>query len=354
MIDLIFDEKGDRVTTMLVNIFHNIIPHVKDKSTGNFPQAYFAVSLIAALCEYPYTLRAWRKDILDLFYENDFFLMNFDALSKWTIIMDFLMKPSDPKIATFLELLRRGLTSYQSPLFISREQDLANKARQVKRISFVIYAGQIDQYISFLPALQEKVVEALKIPNASPIHIQVFLLIRVLLLRFSASHLRLFWPTVVTELMRIFAEPTIDPPLILAACKFLDLVLLLRTEEFLLYEWIFISDIIGDKIEQTSFLPVMDNILHQYQSQQISSDADMIQAITTSTSTSATHRKLLITMNHVGIDAKGEEFTTFVEHFLKKWRFHAYNNVVSSLLVDYESINHSLESDFIEYNSIVP
>ncbi len=31
MIDLIFDDKGDRVTTMMVNIFHNIIPHIRDK-----------------------------------------------------------------------------------------------------------------------------------------------------------------------------------------------------------------------------------------------------------------------------------------------------------------------------------
>ncbi len=247
----------------------------------------------------------------------------------------------------------RGLTSYQAPLFISREQDLANKARQLKRISFVIYAGQIDQYISYLPAIQEKVVEALKVTNASPIYCQVFVMLRVLLLRFSASHLRSFWPTVVTELvrgwyitetpqLRVFAE-TVDPPLILAACKFLDLALILHTEEFHLYEWMFVCDVIDESVQQQQhkFVPAIEYMVQQQASSDISQQPTIVVD-------SSSRRKLLITVTQ--LSEKGQDFTVFVEHFLKQWRWHAHNNLVSSLPVDYESVYHNLEADFIEYS----
>lgn len=58
-------------------------------------------------------------------------------------------------------------------IFTNKEQDNLNKANNLKRLTFIIYSGATDQYIANLPLIQEKLVEALKIPNATPVYIQV-------------------------------------------------------------------------------------------------------------------------------------------------------------------------------------
>ena len=120
MIDLIFEEKGDRVNTILLNIFHTVVAHTKDRkydtvnflsltffSPANFPQAIGALSLMSSFSEYSYAVRAWRKDVLDIFYENDFFYLNQEMLTRWKVILDAAIRPSDPKVPTFMDLIRK-------------------------------------------------------------------------------------------------------------------------------------------------------------------------------------------------------------------------------------------------------
>ena len=58
--------------------------------------------------------------------------------------------------------------------------------------------------------------------------------------RISPQHLTNFWPVILTELLKVF-EGTMDDPLadnsedlalVLAACKFLDLLLIIQSEDF--------------------------------------------------------------------------------------------------------------------------
>jgi hypothetical protein len=61
-----------------------------------------------------------------------------------------------------------------------------------------------------------------------------------LLCRIGNQHLSSFWPIILTELLRLFEGLMHDPStqsteylqLVLSACKFLDLLLVLQTEEF--------------------------------------------------------------------------------------------------------------------------
>jgi hypothetical protein len=59
--------------------------------------------------------------------------------------------------------------------------------------------------------------------------------------------------------MRIFTD-TLDPTLVLAVCKFLDLILLALAEEFNIYEWIFLSDELENKLKVNS-LPLVDSLV---------------------------------------------------------------------------------------------
>ena len=51
-----------------------------------------------------------------------------------------------------------------------------------------------------------------------------------------------FWPVILTEMIRIFSAQTPEPALLLAVVKFLDLALVLNSEQFNFWEWIFLQD----------------------------------------------------------------------------------------------------------------
>lgn len=69
-------------------------------------------------------------------------------------------------------------------------------------------------------------------------------------MRFSPVHLSNFWPVILTEFFRVLEQFLDDEPadtpeaanVLLSACKFIDLLLVLQIEEFQVHQWIFISD----------------------------------------------------------------------------------------------------------------
>ena len=82
-------------------------------------------------------------------------------------------------------------------------------------------------------------MESLKIPDAEPLYTQVFLCLRVLLTRVSPDHLQTVWPIVLMEIIRTFEE-SMDSALLLSACKFIDLAVILLPRYFHLYQWCFV------------------------------------------------------------------------------------------------------------------
>jgi hypothetical protein len=86
-------------------------------------------------------------------------------------------------------------------MFVSKEQENLMRARNIKRLSFVLYSGEIDLYQSHLSWIQEKLVEALKLPDAYPVYVEVFHCLRILLLRVSSKRLMSFWPVIFAELV---------------------------------------------------------------------------------------------------------------------------------------------------------
>jgi hypothetical protein len=103
---------------------------------------------------------------------------------------------------TFRDLLTRlapGLAPGLSNIFTTAEQEALNTARVVKRIAFAILSAETDQYTSYLPDIQEKLSDCLKLQRHPAISAEVFLSFRTLLLKFSSTHLMSFWPAIVAE-----------------------------------------------------------------------------------------------------------------------------------------------------------
>lgn len=131
------------------------------------------------------------------------------------------------------------------------------RSLNLRRLSFVLFAGDKNHFITQLPTIQEKLVDILRNVSAPIVQSEVYLCIRVLLCRLSPHNLTSFWPVILTELVgrilyvlsilltmsfqyRLFeqimtslpSDGSEDLQLILSASKCLDLLLTLQTDEF--------------------------------------------------------------------------------------------------------------------------
>ncbi|XP_075410944.1 protein DOP1A isoform X2 [Tenrec ecaudatus] len=286
LLDMVFysDEK-ERVIPLLVNIMHYVVPYLRNHSAHNAASYRACVQLLSSLSGYQYTRRAWKKEAFDLFMDPSFFQMDASCVNHWRAIMDNLMTHDK---TTFRDLMTRVAVAQSSSLnlFANRDVELEQRAMLLKRLAFAIFSSEIDQYQKYLPDIQERLVESLRLPQVPTLHSQVFLFFRVLLLRMSPQHLTSLWPTMITELVQVFLlmeqELTADEDisrasgpsvaglettytggngfstsynsqrwlnLYLAACKFLDLALALPSEnlpQFQMYRWAFIPEASDD------------------------------------------------------------------------------------------------------------
>jgi hypothetical protein len=91
LLDQVFDDK-ERIVTLLIASLHHVLPYLRGRGAGTSPDhTYHAMCLLASVCEYSYTLRAWRKDVMDIFTDSDFFKLETRTITKATKVINQLM-----------------------------------------------------------------------------------------------------------------------------------------------------------------------------------------------------------------------------------------------------------------------
>lgn len=146
-------QEKDKVVSIITTLLYNITPYLKNHTTRNVPSFYACSSLLASLSGYQYTRKAWRKDMMDLLLDTSFFQMDLSCLPFWKQIMDSLMTYDN---TTFRELMSRvSLTQTGSlNIFTSREQEYEQRSMLLKRLAFVIFCSEFDQYHKYMPEIQ--------------------------------------------------------------------------------------------------------------------------------------------------------------------------------------------------------
>lgn len=147
----------------------------------------------------PFTYKTWRKEIWEVFIDNRFFYMNSAASKKWRRIIETAFSVEKERMT---ELMARITTSPSTTFFSNKDQETLNRSLNLRRLSFVLFAGTMDQYVAQLPIIQEKIVELLKLDHSEMVHMEIYLCLRVILMRFSQKHFMNFWPVIITELVR--------------------------------------------------------------------------------------------------------------------------------------------------------
>ncbi|KAI9289079.1 Dopey, N-terminal-domain-containing protein [Umbelopsis sp. AD052] len=251
---LIVDQ--DRINSLLNNLVYYVIGPVL-KTKPSLSKVVVFIDQIYEMAKLPFTYRTWRKEIWEMFLDSRFFYMSAATCQKWRTIIQAIMTAEKER---FVEVANRISTSPSTALFSNREQESLARALNLRRLTFIIFSGTNDQFISQLPIIQEKLVELLKLDHNELIHVEIYLCLRVIITRFSQRHLTNFWPVILTEMMRLFnsflgndmtAKPE-EAQIALAGCKFLDLLCTLETESFQIYQWIFIVDDIDALLQKKS------------------------------------------------------------------------------------------------------
>uniref|UniRef100_A0A672SYB4 DOP1 leucine zipper like protein B n=1 Tax=Sinocyclocheilus grahami TaxID=75366 RepID=A0A672SYB4_SINGR len=275
LLDMVYrsDEK-EKAVPLISRLIYYVFPYLKNHSAYNMPSFCAGAQLLSSLSGYAYTKRAWKKEVLELFMDPMFFTMESLCSCHWRSIIDHLL--------THEKTMFKDLMSMQSSslkLFNSAEQ----KPMLLKRQAFAMFSGENDQYHFYLPLIQERLTENLRVGQTPSVSAQMFLMFRVLLLRISPQHLTSLWPIMVTELFQsessflknyvsmyfapsfkknisfcfrsklrggndknglLFPQAELD--MYLSACKFLDTAVSFPPEHmplFQMYRWAFIPEV---------------------------------------------------------------------------------------------------------------
>lgn len=91
LLDVVFDDK-ERIVTLLVASLHHVMPYLRGRGAGTSPDhTFYAMSLLASISEFSYSLRAWRKDVMDIFTDAEFFKLETRTILKATKVVNQLM-----------------------------------------------------------------------------------------------------------------------------------------------------------------------------------------------------------------------------------------------------------------------
>ncbi|KAK0550035.1 hypothetical protein OC845_002839 [Tilletia horrida] len=243
-----FQFELDRINALCANVVYYIVtPAMRGKGKVLDVDNHI-IRLSREMAKLPGTTKTWRSTIGDAFADNRFFtISNHSDAYEWAPLIFLLMNQDRERLA---ELISKVNAAPSANIFTNRETEMLGRALNLRRLSYVIFTSTKDHFLTQLPNIQEKVVDIMRTKAAEPVQAEVYLCMRVLLCRFSEQHLAPFWPVLLTELMRLLESLTEELPsdnsdqlqLVLSACKFLDLLLTLQTEDFQIHQWLFVTD----------------------------------------------------------------------------------------------------------------
>ena len=189
---------NDRLAATCANIVYYIVaPAFKTRSKAlDVDDAILAV--LSELTRVPAALKSWRTHVLEVFSDNRFFYGSPRISNQWRDIIQALVASDKER---FADLISRISTATSANIFANREYESLTKAMAIRRLSYTILCGERNRYLAQLPAIQEKVVELLRVQVSDLVHSEVYLCLRVLLCRIDNQHLASFWPIILSELV---------------------------------------------------------------------------------------------------------------------------------------------------------
>ena len=256
-ISIIIYEEQNSLKKKLTDIIRKLIELLKTNSliiqnskedeeyliVENLFYAEFASEFLSSLIHDspPIVTACGKYMFMDYLKEPNFFLTQPKILRNFKTFISELVK-NYPEILS--ELIRNINSGF---LFLGGSDE--DKIKTLRRISFVIYSCGADQFKNDFDTIKEKAKSFLTTYKDNPrLEQEIFLMMRILFLRFShegvMKMIKDLWPIIFTELIENFKNENRNKniSLLIESFKFVELLSLANTEEFTLYQWIFLLD----------------------------------------------------------------------------------------------------------------
>lgn len=260
---------SDRLATVLTGISTNITgPVLRSK---NFPLSisFDVLKLLQMMSKPASSSKGWRKDVFDAFNDTKFFRSPSSTVRPgWLPLIRQVLMMDKMLLQNLLSQLVAPTTAgIMFGVGATAARTEADKRTQavLRRTALIFVAAEPDTFSGSLSHVHTKIEQLLLATKesspSSVIRGDLYSLLRAIILTTSPIHLALLWPTIDFELREEFsylidadAAPKSTASTRLQAAKLLDLLLLLKPDEFQLHEWLFVTDTVDAIYPPTDFV----------------------------------------------------------------------------------------------------
>jgi hypothetical protein len=366
----------DRVLNAANTISSSVIgPTFRSKS---FPEnvSKSTLELLYHVSRLPNTQKTWKKDLAEAFNDARFFsnsvslvasdwlpLLRQWALSDKDRMPELLSRLTPPSTAGIVF----GVGATSARLEADRKTQL-----NLRRISTLILAAAEDNFVTDFKTLEEKLVELLGATStsspSSTTRADIYLLLRVLILKTSAVHLGFLWPIINAELHAAISSvvaadhsqtsDTFTNFSVLQACKLLDTLLCIAPDDFQLHEWLFITDTIDAVYRPTNFQPValVDELAEELGTVSLAV-ASHTEATTNAASAAQGLRRPLIgpdgISDDINLERKDELIAKVLRPFFGQLSIFAFESIYGMGAADLEGCKMGLLRDLFDERGVV-
>lgn len=261
---------SDRFASVLTGIATNITgPLLRSKT---FPQntSLEVLELLQIMSKPASSNKGWRKDVFEAFNDTRFFGSPLSTVRPgWLpLIRQMLLTDKTLLPSTLSQLTVPTTAGIMFGVGATTARTEADKRTQavLRRTALLFIAAETDTFAGNVGQIHLKIEQLLLATKesspSSSVRADVYMLLRGVIMTTSPIHLALLWPTIDAELRGVFLSITdIDtatrysPTARLQAAKLLDLLLLLRPDEFQLHEWLFVTDTVDAIYPPADFVP---------------------------------------------------------------------------------------------------
>ncbi|SCV04507.1 LAMI_0H16688g1_1 [Lachancea mirantina] len=269
---IVDEPSGDKFHSVLSVITQSAISPALKKKTEFSPPSYVA-KLAMTIAKIGAKNKLWKSLLLEFFYNDKQFsallhnALLFPVFQEWSQYPDIKDKLL-PELITSVGSKHNSLGPAMIPFNGWSDTEITLKKQNLKRISFLLMISSKDTYLLQLRSLLSQIEQNFLIDD-SRVKALWCLLLRSVLLRFSATHFSNSWSSLVFYLqtsLQQFQESLqiqqgAEDPTILHVCKCLDLLLTLNLEEFTAaYEWLFIIDTMNCIYKNDPYMSLVDEI----------------------------------------------------------------------------------------------
>lgn len=155
VLDVVYvSEEKEKVVPLVTNIMYYVTPYLRNHSKQNAPSFKACSHLLSSISGYQYSRKAWRKDAFELLLDPAFFQMDASCLPEWKVVVDHLMTHDKTTFRDFLSRMSVTQGGAALKLFANKDQENELRGQLAKRLAFILFCSEKDQYQRYMPEIQ--------------------------------------------------------------------------------------------------------------------------------------------------------------------------------------------------------